>query len=87
MICLFFVYSGTTIIVINNIITLQRSCYPASSSKRTYSPSPLRALVSSNYSNKHHHHQHVPVVVCIVSWCRQMRSLALRMIGIHTLRC
>ena len=26
-------------------------------SQRTYSPSPLRALVSSSYSNKHHHHQ------------------------------
>ena len=25
--------------------------------KRTYSPSPLRALVSSEYSNKHHQHQ------------------------------
>ena len=28
----------------------------APSYKRPYSPSPLRALVSSEYSNKHHHH-------------------------------
>ena len=28
---------------------------PASSPKRTYSPSPFRALVSRRYSNKHHH--------------------------------
>ena len=34
----------------------QLSCYPASSSKRPYSPSPLRALVSRRYSNEHHHH-------------------------------
>ena len=27
-------------------------------SKRTYSPSPLRALVSSNYSKDKHHHHH-----------------------------
>ena len=30
----------------------------APSYKRPYSPSPLRALVSSEYSNKHHHHHH-----------------------------
>ena len=30
------------------------SCFPASSLKRTYSPSPFRALVSRRYSNKHH---------------------------------
>ena len=29
----------------------------APSYKRPYSPPPLRALVSSKYSNKHHHHQ------------------------------
>ena len=39
-------------------MTVHLACYPASSSKRTYSPSPLRALVSSNYSSKHHHHHH-----------------------------
>ena len=31
-------------------------CPSAPSYKRPYSPSPLRALVSSEYSNKHHHH-------------------------------
>ena len=30
----------------------------APSYKRPYSPSPLRALVSSEYSNKHHHQPH-----------------------------
>ena len=30
----------------------------APSYKRPYSPSPLRALVSSEYSNKHHKHHH-----------------------------
>ena len=55
------------------------ACFPASSLKRHYFPSPFRALVSRHYSDKHHHLADMVVNIIVISskpsqLCRSISS-------------